>query len=36
MMARKWGIEELSVVADQWNLKLKPAELKGVPLDYEF
>ena len=27
MMARKWRIEELSVVADPWNLKLKPAKL---------
>jgi hypothetical protein len=35
MMARKSkideGCEELSVVADPWNLKLKPAKLKGVP-----
>jgi hypothetical protein len=30
MTARKWRVEELSVVADQWNLKLKPAKLKGV------
>ncbi len=29
MMARKLRIEELSVVADPWNLKLKPAKLKG-------
>jgi hypothetical protein len=40
MMARKSKIdedcEELSVVADPWNLKLKPAKLKGVPLDKEF
>jgi len=28
MMARKLRIEELSVVADPWNLKLKPAKLK--------
>ena len=33
MMARKWRIEELSVVADPWNLKLKPTKLNGVPLD---
>jgi hypothetical protein len=35
MMARKLkideGCEELSVVADPWNLKLKPAKLKDVP-----
>ncbi len=31
MMARKWKIEELSVVADPWNLKLKPVKLKGGP-----
>jgi len=30
MMARKWRIEQLSVVADPWNLKLKPAKLNGV------
>jgi hypothetical protein len=30
-MARKSKIEELSVIADPWNLKLKPAKLKGVP-----
>jgi len=29
MMARKSKIEELSVVADPWNLNLKPAKLKG-------
>ncbi len=33
MMAKKWRLEELSVVADPWNLKLKPAKLKGDPLD---
>jgi|LGVE01.1.fsa_nt_gb hypothetical protein len=37
MMARKSkideGCEELSFVADAWNLKLKPAELNGAPLD---
>ena len=33
MMAKKWKIEELSVVADPWNLKLKPAKLNGDPLD---
>ena len=36
MMARKSKIdedcEELSVVADPWNLKLKPAKLKGAHL----
>ena len=36
-MARKSEIdedcEELSVVAYPWNLKLKPAKLKGDPLD---
>jgi len=35
MMARKSGIdedcEELNVVADPWNLKLKPAKLTGIP-----
>ena len=31
MMARKSKIDELSVVADPWNLKLKPAKLKGDP-----
>ena len=35
MMARKSkideGCEELSVVADPWNLELKPAKLTGVP-----
>jgi hypothetical protein len=35
MMARKSKIdedcEELSVVADPWNLKPKPAKLKGDP-----
>jgi hypothetical protein len=39
MMARKSKIdedcEELSVVADPWNLKLKAAKLRGVPLDKE-
>ena len=34
MMARKSRIEQLSVVADPWNLKLKPAKLKGAPLDF--
>ena len=44
MMVRKWEIEapgflrhtqpeELSVVADPWNLKLKPVTLTGIPLD---
>ena len=33
MMARKSRIEQLSVVADPWNLELKPAKLNGVPLD---
>jgi len=28
--------EELSVVVDPWNLKLKPAKLKDVSLDNEF
>jgi len=32
-MARKSRMEQLSVVADPWNLKLKPAKLKGGPLD---
>jgi hypothetical protein len=31
MMAGKSKIEELSVVADPWNLKLKPANLKVAP-----
>ena len=31
MMPIKWKIEELSVVADPWNLKLKSAKLKDVP-----
>ena len=35
MMAKKSkvdeGGEELSVVADPWDLKLKPAKLKGDP-----
>jgi len=31
MMARKLKIEELSVVADPWSLKLKPAKLTGIP-----
>jgi hypothetical protein len=35
MMARKSKIEELSIVADPWNLKLKPAKLNGGPLDKE-
>ena len=30
MMARKSKIEELSVVADPWNLKLKPAKLTDL------
>jgi len=30
------GCEELSVVADPLNLKLKPAKLTGIPLDNEF
>jgi len=30
MMAGKSRIEELSVVADPWNLKLKAAKLKDV------
>ena len=38
MMARKSKIDEdceqLSIVADPWNLNLKPAKLKGVPLDF--
>ena len=37
MMARKSKIDEdcegLSIVADPWNLKLKPAKLTGDPLD---
>ena len=40
MMVRKSKMdedcEELSVVADPWNLKLKAAKLKGVSLDNEF
>ena len=32
MMARKSKIEELSVVADPWNLKLKSAKLKDIGL----
>jgi hypothetical protein len=32
MMARKWK-EELRVVADPWDLKLKPAKPEGDPLD---
>jgi hypothetical protein len=36
MMARDLRIEQMSVVANPWNLKLKPAKLKGVPLDNEF
>jgi len=39
-MVRKSKIDEdceqLSVVGDPWNLKLKPAKLKGVLLDNEF
>ncbi len=31
MMARKLRIEQLNFVADPWNLKLKPAKLKGSP-----
>ena len=31
MMARKLMIEEMSVVADPWNLKVKPAKLKSDP-----
>ena len=31
MMAKKSGMEQLSVVADPWNLNLKPAKLKGDP-----
>jgi hypothetical protein len=38
MMARKSKIdedcEELSVLTNPWNLKLKPARLKDVPLDF--
>jgi len=34
MRAGKSRIEELSVVAAPWNLKLKPAKLKGDPLDH--
>jgi len=34
MMAREWRIDELSVVADPWNLKLKPAKPKGDPFPY--
>ncbi len=30
MMARKSGMEQLGIVADTWNLKLKPAKLKDV------
>ena len=30
-MARKSRMEELSVVADPWNLKLKRAKVKGEP-----
>jgi hypothetical protein len=40
MMARKSKIdedcEELNVVADPWNLKVKAAKLKDVALDNEF
>ena len=35
-MARRLRIEELSVVADPWNLELKPTKLKDVPLDKRF
>jgi hypothetical protein len=35
-MARELRIEELSVVAATWSLKLKPAKLRGVPLDKRF
>ena len=35
MMARKSKVEELSVVADPWNLKLKRAKPKGDPLDLD-
>ena len=31
MMARELRMEQLSVVADPWNLKLKPAKLKDDP-----
>ena len=34
MIVRKWRMEELSVVAAPWNLKLKPVKLKGAPLDF--
>jgi hypothetical protein len=34
MMARKSKIDELIVVAEPWNLKLKPAKPKGDPLDF--
>ena len=36
MMARRLRIEELSVVADPLNLELKPAKLRGDPLDRKF
>ena len=40
MMAKKSRIDEdcevMSVVADPWNLKLKPTKPNGVPLDNEF
>jgi len=36
MMGRKSKIEQLSIVADAWNLKGKPAKLKDGPLDNEF
>jgi len=31
MMTRKSRMEQLSVVADSWSLKLKAAKLKGSP-----
>jgi len=31
MMATKLSVEQLSVVADAWNLKLNPAKLKSDP-----
>ena len=35
MMARKSRIEELSVVADPWNLKLKLVRPKGIIYYYK-
>ncbi len=32
-MARKSMMEQLSIVADPWNLELKPAKPTGIPLD---